>query len=172
MGAGKSRIGAGLAEKLGLPFYDTDHQIELQAGLTVSEIFQSMGEAVFRDLECKMIGKLAAEPYPSVIALGGGALMKPCNENLVRESGMLIYLKSSPQSIMNRIKDSDKRPLLRSDPAESGESSLLNRISQLLESRTDTYEKADIIFDRDGLEASDVVKALIRQINHYWESQG
>ena len=74
MGAGKSKIGRRLAARLNLPFFDSDHEIEVAAGETIEEIFANRGEQVFRDGERRVIARLLAQPV-HVLATGGGAFM-------------------------------------------------------------------------------------------------
>lgn len=169
MGAGKSRIGGALAKRLRRLFFDSDLIIENEYGLSISDIFQVKGEASFREIESRIVQMLSCNATPSVIALGGGALLNKANREVAQENGLLIYLKSAPQAIMRRIKDSNKRPLLRVDHPENYEDELLRHISALLAAREEIYEQSDIIFDRDGLEATEVVDQLIRQIDTFWE---
>ena len=111
MGSGKSTLGKNLAETLNYDFIDSDLWIEKEQGISIDSIFSSKGEAFFRELELKFIENL--NPFnPTIIATGGGL---PCfNGNIekLKEIGMVIYLKVSPEIIVERIKFDDKRPLL------------------------------------------------------------
>jgi len=167
MGAGKSRIGRTLAAEYGWIFYDSDSLIEERSAQTVNEIFTRQGEAAFRKLETEVIRQLAAKPWPSVIALGGGALMAAQSFNTIKKSGLLIYIKSSPEKIYERIKNSSKRPLLK----QAARKEMLIRIRNLLNERAPVYEQADIIFERDGLNLDEIVKNLYNQINRFWQKQ-
>ena len=112
MGAGKSTIGKKLAEKLNYDFLDSDLAIENQQGMTVNSIFSGKGESFFRELESLFIEGLK-EKKNMIIATGGGL---PCfNNNMdkMKEIGLVIYLKASPQIIFNRILNNESRPLLK-----------------------------------------------------------
>ena len=98
MATGKSRLGALVAERLGIPFEDTDHWIEARHRKSVSEIFAEQGEAAFREIEIEAIGHLSAET-PRVIALGGGSLLHPEALPLVRAAGLLVGLWAKPETI-------------------------------------------------------------------------
>ncbi len=163
MGAGKSKVGRLLAQQLGFLFMDTDQEIERRAGLTVREIFEQKGETFFRQLERQVVQQVCENPACTVVALGGGALNDPQTFEQVKKSGVVVYLKSSPAAIFNRVKHSDKRPLLdvQAKSPEERERILLQRIEQLLKKREDIYNRADIVFNRDGMEAEQVAGRLI-----------
>lgn len=167
MGAGKSKIGKLLAEKLSYPFYDSDKLIEQDAGKSVKDIFEQNGESHFRELEVQEIKNLCARTEPSVIALGGGALNNLDNLKLVDTHGISIYIKSSPESIFERVKHSKKRPLLNIEEGENFKDQMLNKIKQLLDDREKIYQKADIVFIRDGLELENIVDVLSNKISAF-----
>lgn len=160
MGAGKSRIGRQLAVIMDWPFKDSDKLIESEQGKSVKEIFEQDGEEVFRKLEKEMVKRLAADEYPAVIALGGGALLDTETFNRIMKGGLLIYIKSAPQTIYDRVKNSEKRPLLK---AMAGQE-LLERIELLMDQRAAVYEQAHLIFDRDGLEADEAANKIYQAI--------
>ena len=132
MGAGKSKIGPCLAQRFACPFHDSDKIIEIQTGKKISEIFKEDGEQVFRDLESKVLESLAADDIKAVIALGGGALVSDRNKSLAEKNGIIVYVKSSPNAIMSRIKNSKKRPLLNIPQDEHFEANLFKMINILL----------------------------------------
>lgn len=164
MGAGKSKIGPILAENLGCSFFDSDHLIEKESGKRIFDIFEKEGEAAFRNMESNMIRRLANKSDPAVISLGGGALKRQQNLELIRQTGIRVYIKSSPESIVERVKHSTKRPLLRIEDGPDYEQRLLERIHALLGQRKALYEQAEIILDRDALELGTIVEELTRQI--------
>ena len=164
MGAGKSKIGPLLASKFSCPFYDSDTLIEQKAGKRVHSIFSEDGEEVFRKMESSVIERLARENVKSVIALGGGALISEKNRTMAAENGIIVYLKSDPRAILNRIKHSRKRPLLNIAQDENFEQNLLKMIQDLLAKRKAIYEKADLIFDRDPYEYTDAAVHLYQEL--------
>ena len=109
MGAGKSTIGKSLASHLGIPFLDSDHEIEHQVGKSIPEIFETQGEAEFRKLETEFIHTLSrSESY--VLSTGGGL---PCfNDNILflNDLGVTIYLKNTSEVLAKRIMNS---PIIR-----------------------------------------------------------
>ena len=164
MGAGKSKIGPVLASKFACPFHDLDKMIEQEAGKKISDIFQQEGEAHFRQLESQMIEQLALEEVKAVIALGGGALVLEINKSIAESSGMIVYLKSNPQAILERIKNSKKRPLLDIPRDEHFEDNLLKMIENLLGKRKEIYESAHLIFERDNYEYDRAAEMIYQKI--------
>jgi len=164
MGAGKSRIGRELKAGFNWSFYDSDSIIAAEAGKSVKEIFEQDGEPAFRQMETDCIRSLSKNAVPSIIALGGGALKNPENLEVIKRSGIVVYIKSSPEAILERVKHSKKRPLLEN----ADENEMLRRISSLLAERSKDYEKADIVFERDGLSLEEIIRKLYEQINQHW----
>ena len=143
MGAGKSTIGRRLAARLRLPFLDADIEIEVaHDGLTIPEIFARYGEPYFRDGEARVIARLLNNG-PSVIATGGGAIMREETRNRIRDQGVSIWLKAEVEVIMKRVKRRADRPLLQTeDPVAT--------VNRLLEIREPVYQTADLtILSRD-----------------------
>ena len=164
MGAGKSKIGPIAANRLNCTFYDSDEIIEEACGKKIFEIFNDEGEDVFRKREQAVIFQLIEKDIASVIALGGGALNNKQTKEKVEKSGIVVYLKSSPQAIFDRIKHTTKRPLLQIDRDENFETNLLTKISDLLNRRRAIYESAHIIIERDGLEPDQVVDVILEKL--------
>lgn len=167
MGAGKSRIGPILASLLECPFYDTDKLIEQRAGKKISQIFNDDGEQLFRKLESDMIREVSAKEEKAVVSLGGGALTIPSNKISVEKKGIIIYLKSAPQVILQRIKHSSKRPLLNVPKDADFEKNMLKRITEMLEERKEIYESADIIISRDEGEPDQIARLIFQELKNY-----
>lgn len=110
MAAGKSAIGRLLAERLSLPFADTDKLIEQSFGLSVAEIFHERGEAAFRDAERTLISRLVAGER-QVIAVGGGVFTEPRNRDLLNRGARTVWLDPPFELILPRLERSAKRPL-------------------------------------------------------------
>ncbi len=165
MGAGKSRIGRMMAEKFQLPFYDSDYLIEAECGKSVRLIFKEDGEAYFRRLESQVIRNLAQKTEPAVIALGGGALMHHDSLRLVKKSGVLVYLKSSPDHIYERIKHPGERPLL--SQSDNSPEAILDKMRVLLEKREPVYTQAHIIIDRDPINLEALPAVIMAEVQNY-----
>ncbi|MFK7791681.1 MAG: shikimate kinase [Devosiaceae bacterium] len=153
MGAGKSSIGRRLAQALNLGFVDSDDEIEKAANQTIPEIFETYGEAHFRDGERKVIARLLAEGN-KVIALGGGAFENPQTRQEVAEHGLSLWLKADFETLMARVRRRSHRPLLQGPDPEG-------TMTRLLEARSPNYTLAAItVPSRDGAH-TDVVSACL-----------
>ncbi|MDP3014375.1 MAG: shikimate kinase [Candidatus Subteraquimicrobiales bacterium] len=153
MGSGKSSAGQKLAHVLGYEFTDTDALTEERAGKEISEIFNESGEAYFRDLESKVVKEVVLKKN-QVIACGGGAVLRSQNVTTLREIGIIVYLKTTPAKIYERIKFLKKRPLLNVTDVEK-------RIINLLAEREKIYETvADIVVDTSNLTVDEVVEEI------------
>lgn len=111
MGAGKTTVGKRLAKRHGLPFLDTDHEIERRCGATIPTIFDLEGEDGFRRREAKVLAD-AMTLSGHVITTGGGAVMLEENRQAMR-SGFVIYLDADPEQLWQRLKADTTRPLLQ-----------------------------------------------------------
>ncbi len=136
MGAGKSSVGARLADRLGVPFADSDAEVERAAGMTIPEIFESLGEARFRDGERRVIARLLGAP-PMVIATGGGAFLNAETRALIADRAVSVWLKADLEVLVARTAGRTHRPLLNTgDPRAV--------LSRLIDARYPVYAGADI----------------------------
>jgi shikimate kinase len=118
MASGKTTVGMSVAKKLNLMFYDTDKIIEEQEGKTIPEIFSEFGEKYFRELENKLAINLK-NIENAVIATGGGFVINPQNIELMRQNGVIVNLKTTPEIIERRMNVAKStRPLLQTDSIE------------------------------------------------------
>jgi shikimate kinase len=141
MGAGKSSIGRALADASGRTFVDTDLLIQQRLGRPISQVFQVYGEDAFRCHETSVLRGL--EPNRVVLATGGGIVLRPENWTEMRRLGPTIYLKASPETLIDRLeKSKKKRPLLEVEGWE-------DRLRTLLAARTPLYEQADVTVEVD-----------------------
>lgn len=157
MGAGKTAVGTAVARKLGVPFRDTDHEIEAAANMTIAEIFSRDGEPFFRAKEAQILERLLAGP-PCVLSTGGGVYMSVDNRAAISAEGIAVWLKADLDLLWSRVRHKTTRPLLRTDnPRET--------LAQLYEVRTPIYALAEIAVEAepglsvDGM-ADKVVAAL------------
>jgi shikimate kinase len=153
MGAGKSKIGRRLAARLGLPFFDSDPEIESAAGETVEEIFANRGERVFREGERRVIARLLAQPV-HVLATGGGAFMDPATRALIARRGVSLWLRADLDVLVSRVSRRSNRPLLKEgDPRAI--------LAGLIDRRHPVYAQADLVVDSgDGSPETTVTRAI------------
>ena len=164
MGSGKSTIGPILANVLGWNFSDLDKLIEKEVGDSVNNIFAQKGESFFRQKESELLNQSASQEN-IVLALGGGTLTTKGNLELIKKSGVSIYLQSTPEEIFRRLKFKVDRPLLKSEngiPLSFFETK--NKISELLKKREPTYLSADIVYHVDNISVGKTVDDLVKLI--------
>ncbi len=153
MGAGKSTVGALVAERLGRPFLDLDAVIGEREGASVADIFSARGETGFREAEHAALVALV-ERGPSVVATGGGAVLREDNQALLRRHGTVVYLAVSPEEAMARLGDAGDRPLLAGEGLAAARS--------ILDSRLALYRAtADAVVDTGGRTPAEVAEAVI-----------
>jgi len=116
MGAGKSAVGQALAQRLGVPFLDSDHEIERAAAMSIAEIFARDGETFFRAREAEVISRLLAQG-PSVLSVGGGAFLAEPTRAAIAAAGVSVWLQADVELLWERVRHKSTRPLLRTaDP--------------------------------------------------------
>lgn len=165
MAAGKSTIGPILANTLGWNFYDLDKEIENQEGMKVVEIFSQKGEEYFRNSETTMLKKLS-NIDESIISLGGGAIASNDNFEIIKSSGKIIYLKSSPEIAYKRLRFKTDRPAFIFEGVEvPSKEQFLERINRLLDARKKYYEQCDFVVDTDSQTVGRTVDIIARYIN-------
>lgn len=146
MGSGKSYRGRVWAEQAGLPFIDLDEAIERVEGACIADIFQNKGEDYFRSLEKTTLRKLGAT-HTGVISCGGGTPCFEDNMTWMNQHGVTVYLKASPNFILERVKDEkEKRPLIH----KLNEAELLFFIEQKLKEREPFYSSATYTINVDS----------------------
>jgi shikimate kinase len=153
MGSGKSSVGRAIAEQTGRRFLDTDRMLVHKIGRPVSQLFNLYGETSFRHLEHKILAEL--EPELAIVSTGGGVVLREDNWAELRRLGPIVYLKASPETLIERLKVSrNKRPLLQAEDWE-------NRLKSILAEREPIYEKADAVVPVDGEEMQRVATACV-----------
>lgn len=158
MGSGKTTVGAEL--KKFLPDYnyvDIDELIEKSTQKKISEIFLKYGEHHFRILENDKINAVMKNDY-QIISLGGGAFESVENRKIILENAKVIYLKTSPQAIYDRIKEETHRPLLRRDFS-------VEKIKEIINKRHKNYEKAHFTIDTTGKTPYNIAKEVLGVLN-------
>ena len=142
MATGKSRVGEELAKLLGWHFVDTDDLIEQEVGKSITRIFAEDGEAAFRQIEKRVVARLA-QSSQNVVALGGGAVMDDENWKNITSSGVTICLTASVDLLYERISKKSHRPLMAGHQHEE----LRQRIESLLAQRLPFYSRAQYKFE-------------------------
>lgn len=158
MGSGKSTIARLLAKKTEKELIEMDETIENEEGCSINEIFEAHGEEYFRDLESKLVERIAKKGG-TVVSCGGGAVLREENILNMRMNGTIIYLSATPETIYKRVCHSTNRPLLNGNMN-------VEYISQLMEKRLPIYEKArDIVVDVNNKEKSAIVEEILSILN-------
>jgi shikimate kinase len=156
MGSGKSAIGRALAALTGRDFQDTDILLQNRFGRSVSQIFQIYGEEAFRGHETSVLKGL--QPCNCVLATGGGIVMRAENWAELRRIGVVIFLKASAQTLIERLEQSKKKRPLLSD------AEWRDRATAILHARMPLYEQADVVVEVDGLEISEATQRVLEAL--------
>lgn len=159
-GAGKSYMGERLARLLvHFTFIDIDEEIEAEAGMKISQIFEEYGEEYFRNIESKII-KETSKLKNLIISIGGGAFENPENIEALKRNGLTFYLRTSPKELFNRIKDETHRPLFKDNLS-------VEPIENLLKIREKNYMKADFVIDTDNKQAYTILNDILSEYENY-----
>jgi len=164
MAAGKSTIGPILANTLGWDFYDLDKEVEKKERMKIVELFSRKGEEYFRKLETEILKELSGK-NKVIISLGGGAIASDENFNIIKSSGKVIYLKSSPEMTYKRLRFKRDRPAFVFEGEEvPSKEEFLERINYYLDSRKKYYEQCDFTIDTDSQTVGKTVDLLAKYI--------
>jgi len=155
MGSGKSTLGKTLSEKIQKSFIDLDSEIEKAAGKFISEIFDIDGEEQFRKMESKQLKQYSE----SIVACGGGIVLKDENREFINENGVTILLTASMEELSHRLSDSGNRPLLADDNTEEALTKLW------LERQLHYLNTADFTIETDGKNPEQLTEEIFVQIN-------
>ncbi len=136
MGAGKTAVGKALAERLGVPFLDSDQEIEEASMLSIAEIFERHGEAFFRQKETQILSRLL-DGEACILSTGGGAFLAPQNQQILSDKGISVCLQADIDLLWSRVKHKSTRPLLQTDDPYA-------TLTQIYNARAHIYEMADL----------------------------
>jgi len=143
-GAGKTTLGSALAAELGKPFIELDHEIEREAGVSLSEIFLLYGQAGYRRIERRCLERQIGVQAELVMSVGGGIVSEPETYNLLLQHCFTIWIKASPDEHMARVAaQGDLRPM-------QGHTEAMADLKRILDSREPLYRKADVTIDTAG----------------------
>lgn len=156
MGAGKSVVSRELGDALNLPVVDTDQMIQENMGLTIPEIFDTLGEDAFREKETQILDGLAG--FRGIVSCGGGMALREENRQLMRENGFVIWLMASPETVFERIAGDPERPL-------ATEITSIEEISSMMEERAEAYQDAcHMTVDTEGKTPTEVCGEIIKRL--------
>jgi shikimate kinase len=159
MGAGKTTIGKLLSNKLGFDFIDLDKIIEEKSGVKINTIFEIEGETGFRERELQVLID-SIEKDQVIISTGGGIVTnEKSRTHLIKNKTFIIYLKANLQTLFNRLKNDNSRPMLNVHNKEQV-------IEKILKEREPMYhDLADMVVDTSNMKSIDVVKFIIKKMD-------
>lgn len=157
MGTGKSSVGRSVAETLHFTYLDTDQVVECRAHKTISEIFRQDGEPAFREWERLVVEELTHRKK-TVISTGGGLPANQANLDSLKTHSLVVCLWASPETIYERVRDHDHRPLLAETDPQS-------KIRELLAVREPYYRQADVLVNTERRSVREVAVQVIHQFH-------
>ena len=154
MGAGKSTVSKELQKRLDMDIAEMDQMIVDNQGMPISDIFTKYGEDYFRDVETKTLIELK-EKGSTIVSCGGGIVVREENTAHMKDNGKVVLLTATPETILERVKDSNERPILNDNMN-------VEFIANLMEKRREKYlAVADICVATDGKSASEICDEII-----------
>jgi shikimate kinase len=157
MGAGKTTIGRMVADRLGWSYLDSDAQVAAETGRTIEEIFDQDGEAAFRAEESRVLAEAVAGDDPTVVSVAGGVVLSEANRDLLRRSGVVVWLRADLAVLTSRVGNGSGRPLIADDPAAV--------LTELYEVRRPLYASvAQVVIDVDRLTPMQVVDRVLSEV--------
>ncbi len=157
-GAGKSTIGAAVANALDCPFIEVDARVEQVAGMALGHLFEYLGPARYRQIERQVLTELLDAPGPAVLATGGSVVTAPDTWELLRSRARTVWLRASPASHLTRVEaQGDLRPM-------QGRSNVLAELQEILEARTPLYAQAAWTVETEGRAVSVATAELVGRV--------
>lgn len=156
MGAGKSAIGRLTAQALGVPFVDSDHEIERVSRMTVSELFAAYGEEEFRALEARVLKRLLRSG-PRVVSTGGGAYINERSRRQIKKGGLTVWLNADIEVLWERVNKRDTRPLLKTENPKQ-------TLENLMRARYPVYAEADLVVLSRDVKKETMVEEVLAAI--------
>lgn len=157
MGSGKSTVASCLSKDYGMEIIEMDQIIVEREGMSIPDIFAQKGEPYFRDAETNLVIEIQSEEN-KVVSCGGGVVLREKNVEEMKKSGKIVLLNAKPETILERVKADDNRPLLHGNKN-------VEFISNMMEQRRLKYEgAADFVVQTDGKTADVICKEIIEKI--------
>ncbi len=164
MGAGKSTIAGMMHEAFSMEVIEMDQVIADQQGMSIPEIFEKYGEEYFRDLETNLLIDMQ-DRQNVIISCGGGVALRERNVKEMKKNGKVVFLTASPETILERVKDDNDRPLLNGHKN-------VEYISRMMETRRPKYEAAaDFIISTDGKSSYDICREIVSELQRASKTQ-
>ncbi|MEN3792479.1 shikimate kinase [Fulvimarina sp. MAC3] len=159
MGSGKTTVGRRLASLLGLPFSDSDQEIEDVSRMSIPELFETYGEPEFRALEARVVSRLV-QAGPRVLGTGGGAYINAETRAHLKEAAVTVWLKADLDTLMARVMKRSNRPLLKTGNPRA-------TMAKLIDERYPIYGGADIIIESRDVKREVMAAEAAEAIRNY-----
>ena len=157
MGSGKTSIGKQLAKRLEHTYYDTDQLIVEKTGNSITSIIETQGEKVFRELESAVLEGLL-EQKKMLLATGGGIILSPKNQTLLRQLGTVVWLHASTDILFERAQRNSRRPLLEVEHPR-------HTFNSLLSQRLSIYQSlSDVTIDTTHLSYTQTLESIVKAL--------
>ena len=163
-GTGKSTVGQIVANRLNLRFLDADLEIEARAGRSISRIFTELGEPEFRDWEDRTLRDLTVNHPGSILATGGGAVVRPANRRILADHGFVVWLRAEPAELARRLEADHRAGAER--PSLTGAGTIAE-IACVLDARCAFYaEVADVAVETSGQDPEQIAEKILALWSH------
>ena len=157
-GTGKTTVAAELSQQLAIPWQDADVEIERTADKSIAEIFADDGEPAFRDLESAVLKDLC-QTADLILSVGGGAVLRAENRQILKQAGPVIWLQAKPDTIRKRMEADPLTGARRPNLTAAGS---LNEVEKLLSERTPLYaETASLTIDTEGKSPAEIAAEIL-----------
>lgn len=157
MGTGKSTVAKALKKETGAEIIEMDQLIAQRENLSIPKIFEEKGEAYFRNVETELLMELQSGEK-TIVSCGGGVPMREKNVLEMKKNGKVVLLTALPETILERVRDNEDRPLLQNRKSVEG-------IRELMEQRREKYEAAaDVMVATDGKSAETIAREILQTI--------
>jgi len=162
MGTGKSTVAVHMVKQYGMEVLEMDQMIVEREGMSISDVFANHGEDYFRDVETKLLIEIQTQEN-KVVSCGGGVVLREQNVEVMKKGGYIVLLSAKPETILERVKDDNSRPLLQGNKT-------VEFISEMMEKRRSKYESAaDIVVQTDGKQVADICNEILKKIDRQGE---